>query len=153
MAHRRPLSSNHRLALYAAIAALCGTAGAPAQATQVLPDGDMPATNVSGVDVPTTIQAADWIYMPRPFQIFAFLPHRIQRRGIMGNVVLKCRVLPTAAVSDCSVLSDTNPEGILGDAALKSSTLFKIKPRTVNGTLSENAWVRIPMSFNLGKMK
>jgi TonB family protein len=138
---------------YAAVLAMGLIVGATAQAAQVPPDQGSTDTSVSGVDVATMIQPADWISMPRSFALFAFLPSKVQKSGITGKVVLKCRVLSTASVSDCTVISDTNPDGILGEAALKASGLFKIKPRAVNGTLSDKAWVLIPISYNLGRMR
>jgi TonB family protein len=153
MIRRERPSRPRRLAGYAAIAVLCVTAGATAQAGQVQPDGSTPAppsdtdpsdTTVSGVDVPAMIQAADWIYFPSHFP----LPK------IAGKVVLKCKVLPTTSVSDCSVVSDTGPPSrVLGEAALRASALFKIRPRMVGGTLSDNAWVLIPISFNSAPSK
>jgi TonB family protein len=147
----RPIRAG-RLIGYAAIA-LCFTAAAAARAAQVQPDASPPPTAVSGLEVPAMIEAADWIHKPGPFQIFAFLPRKFSKSGITGKVVLKCKVLPTASVSDCSVVSDTNPDGVLGDAVLKASALFKIRPRMVNGTLSDYAWVLIPVSINLGKLR
>jgi TonB family protein len=81
--------------------------------------------------------------------IFKFLPHKYFRIGVKGRVILKCRVLPTTYVSDCSIVSYTQPSGDLGAATLKLATLFRIKPRTVRDTLSDNAWVLIPMTFNV----
>lgn len=158
MINREASGRAGRFAGYAAIPILCATIGGAARAAQVPPDVTAPPTTVAGLDVPAMIQPADWIYKPRPFAIFAFLPHKFIKLGIAGQVVLKCKVLPTSAVSDCSVVSDieppgTEPAGVLGDAALKASALFKIRPRTVNGTLSDYAWVLIPISINLGKLK
>ncbi len=104
------------------------------------------------------IDPADWIHKPKPFQMLAFLPRKFIKPGITGKVVLKCKVLANASVSDCSVVSDieppgTEPAGVLGDAALKSAGMFKIRPRMVNGTLSDYAWVLIPVSFNLGPLR
>jgi TonB family protein len=152
MHRRKGPNRGARVAGYAVIA-LWFAVGSTARAAQVQPDASPPPTPVSGLDVPAMIQAADWIHKPGPFQIFAFLPRKFAKSGITGKVVLKCKVLPTASVSDCSVVSDTNPDGVLGDAALKASALFKIRPRMVNGTLSDYAWVLIPISINLGKLK
>ncbi len=132
-----------RLASCAAIAALCVSAGATARAAQVQPGASAATsdTTVRDLDVPVVIQAADWIYFPS----------HVARRDIAGKVVLKCKVLPTTSVSDCSVVSavsDAGPSKVLGDVALKASAEFKIRPRMVNGTLSDNAWVLIPISFN-----
>lgn len=125
------------------------TVAAPAVAAQLPPDPSPPATAVSGVDATGMIDAADWITKPGAFKLFSFLPKRFTKPGIQGKVVLKCRILPNASATDCSVVSDTGPDGVLGEAALKASKLFQIKPRTVNGTPSDSAWVLIPIDYNL----
>ncbi len=57
-----------------------------------------------------------------------YYPDRAAWLERTGNVLLQCLVTAKGAVSTCSVLSEDPSEYGFGDAALKLSKLFKLKP-------------------------
>lgn len=99
---------------------------------------------------PKVIRNPTWLSKPSPDQLGRLYPSRAIDRGITGGATLQCEVTLTGAVRNCSVV-DESPKGHgFGDAALSSSRLFKMNPRTVDGESVEGARVRIPIAFNLG---
>ncbi len=153
MINRRGSSPTRRLAGCAAAAALWATNGASAQAAPVPeppPTADAHSTVVSGLDVAIQITSADWIHKPSPSTMNAFLPESVTKKPghRAGEVVLKCKLHPDGTVSNCAVIDETNPAVPFGEAALKASTLFRIKPRAANGIATDENWVLIPVSFD-----
>lgn len=131
------------LAFAVSLSSMTGGWASPQAAT---PDT---STTVSAVRAMAVIEAPDWISRPTEAQMQAFLARHVPPSGGTGKVVLKCKVLPTTDVSDCSVLAESNPAIKLGAAALEASPLFKIKPRSINGKPLDDAWVLIPLSFHV----
>jgi TonB family protein len=96
------------------------------------------------------LASRDRIHKPSPSTMNAFLPKSMTKKPghQAGEVVLKCKLHPDGTVSDCAVVDQTNPAAPFGEAALKASTLFRIKPRMANGTATDANWVLIPVSFD-----
>lgn len=77
-----------------------------------------------------------------------FYPDRAARLEKSGRVTLSCRVKANGTLEACSVTSEDPTDFGFGDAALKLSRLFKMKPQTRDGTPTEGAPVTIPLVFN-----
>ncbi len=150
MIHRKRPS----LVSYAATAALWASIGASALAAPVPeppPVADAHSTVVSGLDVAVTITSADWIHKPSSDIMNEFLPKSVTTKPghRAGEVVLKCKLHPDATVSNCAVIDQTNPKVPFGEAAVRASSMFRIRPRAANGTATDENWVLIPVSFDV----
>ena len=78
-----------------------------------------------------------------------YFPPGPQRSGQTGSAMIRCRVTARGTVEKCIVLSEDPPGLGFGEAALKMSCLFKMKPKTADGRSVEGAEVNIPIRFNL----
>lgn len=115
------------------------------------PPAEDSTITVAPAEVVVKITSVDWIYKPTSAQMNGFLPSSVTRRNghRTGDVVLKCRIHADTTVSECGVVDETNPEHPFGDAAVRASKMFRINPRTANGTPLDNNWVLVPLSFDV----
>ena len=97
------------------------------------------------------IENPEWTAKPTGADVARYYPERAQRLEKTGNVTLQCSVTAKGTVSGCSVLSEDPSDFGFGDAAIKLSRLFKMKPKTLDGAPVEGGTVRIPLSFRLPK--
>ena len=51
--------------------------------------------------------------------------------NISGRTTIKCTVTASGSLTDCSVTAETPPDYGFGDAALKLTRLFKVRPSSV----------------------
>jgi protein TonB len=123
----------------AALLALGGATAAAARAAEANPSPD-PAPFVA---------EDDWIHKPTAKETWRFYPEHAQRWEREGAVRLRCGVQDTGQVAGCVVVSDSRPGNHFGDAALKMSRLFLIKPRVINGAVVNGALVTIPVGFEI----
>ena len=78
----------------------------------------------------------DWLHKPNGDDFVSYYPARAMELGKEGKVTLNCTVSATGTLTDCSV--DKSPTGYgFGDATLRISKLFKMKPQTADGQAVE----------------
>lgn len=104
-----------------------------------------PAQSQSGADAPSDTPA--FSRTPSNRDIRGVFPNEALRRGIDGEVVLRCRVGATRLVTDCTILSET-PEGIgFGQAALAVTPQFQVR----EGGARAGQIIRVPVRFNTNR--
>ncbi len=91
----------------------------------------------------------DWIHKPMGKEAWRFYPERATRQMRNGEVRLRCAVEDTGQVTGCVVVADSKPGNRFGEAALKMSRLFVIKPRVIDGAVVNGALVTIPVVFRV----
>jgi protein TonB len=112
-------------------------------------EGDGPQPNAVAPGKPSIITRPDWARLPNASQVNRVYPKRALREKVQGRVTLRCQVTKTGALTGCRVLSET-PEGYgFGEAALKLSKMFTMRPKTVDGAPVGGAVVNIPIPFRM----
>jgi TonB family protein len=91
----------------------------------------------------------DWERKPSGEDLARYYPFIGQYLNLEGRAVISCTVTSTGDLSNCSTASETPPGLGFGDAALKMSGLFKMKPQTVDGVPVGGATVNVPIHFAL----
>eukprot|EP01030_Chromulinospumella_sphaerica_P012975 gene12975-12758_t len=76
-----------------------------------------------------------------------YYPLEAVRQDIEGKVVLSCTVQPDGTVANCQVVEETPAGHGFGQAALKMSSRFRMRPQTSDGHPVGGAVVRIPIKF------
>ena len=79
-----------------------------------------------------------------------YYPERAQRLEQNGTVTLQCKVNARGNVEACNIVSEDPANFGFGDAAMRLSRLFRMKPQTRDGTPVEGGTVRIPIAFRIG---
>jgi TonB family protein len=91
----------------------------------------------------------DWLLKPNGDDVGRAYPPIAMALNLDGLSSIKCRVTEAGAVEGCSVLSE-QPTGIgFGQAAIQLSSLFRMKPQTIDGTPVDGTEVTIPISFRM----
>lgn len=86
-------------------------------------------------------------------------PARALQLGVEGMAMINCDVTPQGRLSGCVVVSETPPDFGFGDAALKMSPFFKMRPlkredgSTDDGGGIDGRKVTVPIRFKLGEQK
>ena len=100
---------------------------------------------------PSVIGKPDWSQRPNAEDVARYYPQRAERMSIAGRAEISCTVQANGKLSACSVTSEDPADQGFGDAALKLSKLFKMRPKTLDGAPSDGGVVKIPLRFVLPK--
>ncbi len=100
---------------------------------------------------PSVLTNPDWSARPSADDVARYYPDRAQRMEVSGRAEISCTVLSTGKLTGCTVVSEDPADQGFGDAALKLSKLFKMRPQTKEGAPTNGGTVRIPIRFQIAK--
>ena len=100
---------------------------------------------------PSVITQPDWARRPNAEDLQRYFPERALRMGVSGTATISCQVRANGTLENCSVVSENPDDQGFGDATLKASKLFKMRPQTKDGSPTEGGQVRIPLRWNVPK--
>jgi protein TonB len=96
-----------------------------------------------------TMTGPDWIVRPTDAQMRTYFPRSAIERRTNGVAWLGCQVDARNRARHCRILGET-PRGLgFGAAGLRFSRLFRIRPPRRDGRDQYDAWVRIPIYFEI----
>jgi protein TonB len=96
------------------------------------PDPPAPVTTPPP-KAPAVITNPDWLRRPTNEDMVRYYPPRANTLEKEGSATISCVVTEQGTMSNCRVVSET-PSGFqFGDAALKMSKIFKMRPKTEDG--------------------
>ena len=100
---------------------------------------------------PRVITKPDWVHLPSADDFARFYPDRAQRLEFSGSATISCTVSASGTLYGCEVMSEEPPDMGFGQAAIKMSKFFKMKPQTTDGAAVEGATLLLPLHFSLPK--
>jgi TonB family protein len=128
----------------AGIAIAIGTAAAAGPS-----DGAGPGPKRPDVSLPLegVVTQPDWIQTPNGNDFATYYPPVAQLLNLSGRIVMRCEVSAVGALENC-VMTQETPAGMgFGDAALKISQFFRMKPMSIDGAPVAGAKINIPIYF------
>jgi len=91
----------------------------------------------------------DWAIKPKGADLVDVYPTEAVKAGIGGAATISCAVSVQGRLTDCKVLDETPAQAGFGEAALKLSERFQMKPLSRDGHPVSGGTVRIPIRFAL----
>ena len=98
---------------------------------------------------PRLITQPDWIRKPTGEDFVRFYPADAMKAGAEGSAVIDCGVAQDGRLRHCVIDAQKPARFRFGQAALKMSPLFQMRPMTVNGKPTAGGHVTIPILFKL----
>jgi protein TonB len=108
-------------------------------------DAPAPATTNVGITPPA------WVRKPTGEDIARVYPERAVRAGHNGDVLMKCQVTAEGMLADCAIVSEAPAGDHFGDAALKLSRLFRMRPMVKDGAPVVGGSISIPIHFRVSR--
>ena len=100
---------------------------------------------------PRLITQPDWVRTPTGDDLARYYPAEAMKAGKEGSAVIDCGVATDGRLRHCAIHAQRPARYHFGEAALKMSAMFQMKPMTVNGKPTAGGHVTIPILFKLAK--
>lgn len=98
---------------------------------------------------PEIVTNPDWIRRPDGADIARYYPPSAEAKNLSGLAVLTCQVKGDGSLGACAANEESPPGEGFGEAALRLSPLFKMRPTTKDGQPVGGGTVPIPIRFVL----
>ncbi|MDF2899984.1 MAG: TonB protein [Phenylobacterium sp.] len=98
---------------------------------------------------PGVVTNPDWLRRPTGEEVAGYYPVAAMRDGLEGKATIQCVVTRTGMLEHCMIVSETPPGAGFGQAAVAMTSVFRMKPMTVDGEVVEGGTVRLPIRFAL----
>ena len=95
------------------------------------------------------ISQPDWLRKPGPDEFAQYYPPRAMELGKGGKVMISCTVTAKGTLTGCTTSGEDPPNYGFGDAALKISKFFKMKPQSIDGKPVEGGSFSTVIRFQL----
>jgi His-Xaa-Ser repeat protein HxsA len=95
------------------------------------------------------ITRPDWARKPSGDDMARYYPDRAQRMEVNGRATIRCTVTTKGTLENCVVTSETPEDFGFGDAALRLSRLFRMKPLSLDGLTATGKTVVVPIVFQV----
>ena len=125
-----------------ALSAASAAIAAPASPLRGQPSRELPPFEA-------TIVNPDWASRPTASDMMRYYPRLAAVLSISGQVVLQCAVNSSGAMEACRIISEQPAALGFGGAALSLSSLFRMKPQTIDGEPVSGAKVQVPVAFKI----
>ena len=103
--------------------------------------------NDSDLPIESTITNPDWVRLPTGDEMSRYYPALPKGLSLSGSVRMTCAVNVSGSLYDCHIVSEA-PAGLgFGQAALRMTPVFKMKPQTIDGAPVNGAKVLVPVHF------
>ena len=100
-------------------------------------------------DAAELIAQPDWEKVPPPMAFVRLYPKAALAQRLDGTGVVRCRVTKRGTLEDCAILEERPANAGFGEAALKMTPMFRMRPTTKDGKPSSGGLVRIPIRFQI----
>jgi TonB family protein len=91
----------------------------------------------------------DWVQKPTGDEMAKYYPKAASDAGKEGMAVIDCRVRADGTLRNCKVKKQNPAKYGFGEAALKISTIFRMRTKDEHGRSTVGAGVTIPIAFKL----
>ncbi len=78
-----------------------------------------------------------------------YYPDRAQRMEVNGRATISCTVTAKGTLEGCRVVAENPADYGFGDAAIKLSRLFRMKPKTLDGAPVDGGAITVPIVFQV----
>jgi TonB family protein len=91
----------------------------------------------------------DWAIKPTAADLADVYPSEALKAGLGGSATIGCAVAADGRLADCKLVTEAPEQAGFGEAAMKLSERFQMKPMSRDGHPVSGGYVRIPIRFLL----